>query len=93
MTVDAYAATLERVARSLCAARARAGLNERQVVALLTDRGIAISLPVLCRAECTGVIDLVLATWLADTYGTTVDGLAGRRLYGRPAASHLFAAG
>ena len=74
---------LERVAKALRGARARTGLSEGHIVALLTARGIAINIALLRRAERTGVIDLALAVSLADAYGTTTDGLAGRRLYGR----------
>lgn len=83
--VGAGQEALERVARSLRAARARTGLSEEHVVALLTRRDVVINLALLRRAERTGMVDLALAVSLADAYGTTTDGLAGRRLYGRPA--------
>jgi hypothetical protein len=69
----------ERVARSLRAARARTGLSEEQIVAMLNERGTAVSLVVLRRAERVGSIDLALAARLADVYGMTTDTLAGRR--------------
>jgi hypothetical protein len=75
---------LQRVARSLRGARARTGLSEEHVVALLATRGVAINRALLRRAERTGVIDLALAASLADAYGTTTDDLAGRRRYSRP---------
>ncbi len=70
---------LERVARALRGARARTGLSEEQIVAMLNERGVAISLLVLRRAELIGTIDLALAAQLADVYGMTTDCLAGRR--------------
>ena len=73
-------ATLERVAKALREARARTGMSERQVVAILAARGVAVSLPMLRRAERTGVLDLAFAALVADVYGTTTDCLAGRRL-------------
>lgn len=72
-------ATLERVARSLRGARARTGMSEQQVVALLIARGVAISLVKLRRAERRGMLDLACASHLADAYGTTTDCLSGRR--------------
>jgi hypothetical protein len=86
---DAPEAMLERVARSLRGARIRTGLSESQIVALLTERGVAISVAMLRRAERTGAIDLALAACLADSYGTTIDGLAGRRLYCRLTTTQL----
>ena len=70
---------LERVARALRGARARTGLGEEQIVALLNERGVPISLLALRRAERIGSIDLALAAQLADLYGMTTDTLAGRR--------------
>jgi transcriptional regulator with XRE-family HTH domain len=70
---------LERVARALRSARARTGLSEEQIVAMLNQRGAAISLLALRRAERVGTIDLALAARLADIYGMTTDTLAGRR--------------
>jgi hypothetical protein len=78
---------LERVARGLRSARARTGLSEQQTVALVNERGAAISLMVLVRAERTGVIDFSLAVHLADVYGMTTDCLAGRRAGQRQVAS------
>jgi hypothetical protein len=72
---------LERVAQGLRGARARTGLSEADVVAILERQGIALSAPSLRRAESTGAIGLSLAACLADVYGTTTDGLAGRRLH------------
>jgi hypothetical protein len=73
----------ERVAKGLRGARARTRLTEAEVVAILTRQGIALSIPGLRRAEATGIIPLALAACLADVYGTTTDGLAGRRLHRR----------
>ena len=75
----ALAATLERVAAGLRGARARTGMSEERAVALLVERGVAISVPVLRRAERTGELDFALASCLADVYGSTTDCLAGRR--------------
>jgi hypothetical protein len=55
-------------------------MSEQRVVAILAERGVAISLPMLRRAERTGVLDLAFAAHVADAYGTTTDCLAGRRL-------------
>ena len=70
----------ERVARALRAARARTGLDEQQVVDKLAASGYEVGLPALRRAESTGVVELALASALADLYGMTTDCLAGRRL-------------
>jgi hypothetical protein len=64
--VGAGQEALERVARSLRAARARTGLSEEHVVALLTRRDVVINLALLRRAERTGMVDLALAASLAD---------------------------
>jgi hypothetical protein len=72
-------ATLERVAMALRGARARTGMSEERTVAVLSERGVAISVSVLRRAEHTGVLDFALASCLADAYGTTTDCLSGRR--------------
>jgi hypothetical protein len=76
---EVLAATLERVAMGLRGARARTGMSEERVVALLIERGVAISVPMLRRAERTGELDFALASCLADIYGSTTDCLAGRR--------------
>jgi hypothetical protein len=75
----ASAAVLDRVARGMRGARARTRLTEADVVAILERQGIALSVAALRRAETTGAIPLALAACLADVYGTTTDGLAGRR--------------
>jgi hypothetical protein len=72
-------ATRERVALALRGARARTGMSEERTVAVLNERGVEISVPVLRRAERTGELDFALASCLADIYGTTTDCLAGRR--------------
>jgi hypothetical protein len=50
------------------------------VVDKLAASGCEVSLPTLRRAETTGVLEMVLASALADLYGMTTDCLAGRRL-------------
>jgi hypothetical protein len=70
---------LERVAAALRGARARTGLSEERVVAILAEKGIAGDVRALRRAERTGMIDLAFASHLADLYGTTTDCMAGRR--------------
>jgi hypothetical protein len=75
----APAVVLDRVAKGMRGARARTGLTEAGVVAILERQGIALSVAALRRAETTGAIPLALASCLADVYGTTVDRLAGRR--------------
>jgi hypothetical protein len=70
---------LDRVAAGLRAARARTGLSEEQVVALLHEQGVEAGLLAVRRAESTGVIDFALAVRLADAYGMTTDCLAARR--------------
>jgi hypothetical protein len=84
----------ERVARALRGARARTGLAEQQVVDKLAARGFELGLAALRDAESAGVLELSLASALADLYGTTTDCLAGRRI-GRqqPSLSALPTAG
>ena len=77
----APAAVLDRVAKGMRGARARTGLTEADVVAILERQGIALSIAALRGAETTGAIPLALAACLADVYGTTMDGLAGRRCH------------
>jgi hypothetical protein len=72
---------LDRVAKGLRGARARTRLGEADVVAILERQGIALTVAALRSAESTGAIPLALASCLADIYGTTTDGLAGRRLH------------
>jgi hypothetical protein len=76
-------AELERVAKGLRGARARTGLSEEEVMSILARQGIAVTIADMRRAESTGAIGLALAARLADIYGTTTDGLAGRRLHRR----------
>jgi len=80
------AVELERAARGLRGARSRTGLSEEEVVSILARQGVALAVVDLRRAESTGVIGLALAGRLADIYGTTTDGLAGRRLHRRRAS-------
>jgi hypothetical protein len=74
-------AGLEAVAMALRGARTRTGMSEQQVVALLVGQGVAITVARLRGWERTGVIRVDAAARLADTYGTTIDALAGRRAY------------
>lgn len=69
----------ERVAVALCGARARTGMSEERVIAILGEKGIAADTRMLRRAERTGIVDLAFASHLADLYGTTTDCIAGRR--------------
>ena len=80
---DALVVELERVAKGLRGARARTGLSEEEVVSILARQGMALTIADLRRAESTGSVGLALAARLADIYGTTTDGLAGRRLHRR----------
>jgi hypothetical protein len=73
------AVVLDRVGKGLRGARARTGMTEADVVAILARQGITMNIHGLRRAESTGDIALGLAGCLADIYGTTTDGLAGRR--------------
>ncbi|MDP9260136.1 MAG: hypothetical protein M3Q31_26785 [Actinomycetota bacterium] len=61
-------------------ARGRTGLSEVDVVAIPARQGVAMNVAALRLAEATGAIPFALAACLADIYGTTTDGLAGRRL-------------
>jgi len=73
---------LEAVAESLRGARARTGMSEQQVVAVLAaEHAFVITVARLRGWERTGVIRIDTASRLADVYGTTVDALAGRRAY------------
>jgi hypothetical protein len=75
------AAVLDRVGKGLRGARARTGMCEADVVAILERQGIPLSASALREAESSGVVSLGLAACLADIYGTTTDGIAGRRLH------------
>jgi hypothetical protein len=59
------------VASAVRCARSRTGLNEKQVVDLLTGSGYAIDAATLRRWESTGRIELDSAARLADIYGTS----------------------
>jgi hypothetical protein len=80
-TGPAPAEQLERIAAGLRVARQRTGLSEGQVVALLAQQGLAITTETLTRWETSGLIHVDTAVHLADAYGTTLDGLAGRRAF------------
>jgi hypothetical protein len=69
------------VARALRGARARTGMSEQQVVAVLAEQGFRITVARLRGWERTGVIRVDAASRLADAYGITIDALAGRRAY------------
>jgi hypothetical protein len=72
---------VEEVARALRGARARTGMSEQQVVAVLAEQGFLITPARLRGWERTGVIRVDAASRLADAYGITIDALAGRRAY------------
>jgi hypothetical protein len=72
---------LGSVAMALRGARARTGMSEQQVVAMLGDQGFATTPARLRGWERTGIIRVDVASRLADVYGTTIDALAGRRAY------------
>jgi hypothetical protein len=72
---------VEEVARALRGARARTGMSEQQVVAVLAEHGFRITVTRLRGWERTGVIRVDAASRLADVYGITIDSLAGRRAY------------
>jgi len=72
---------VEEVAQALRGARARTGMSEHQVVALLAEQGLKVTVARLRGWERTGVIRVDAASRLADVYGTTIDSLAGRRAY------------
>jgi len=69
------------VAQALRGARARTGMTEQQVVAVLAEQGFRITVARLRGWERTGVIRVDAASRLADVYGITMDSLAGRRAY------------
>ena len=72
---------LDEIARALRRARARTGMSEGQVVALLAEQGFKITVTRLRGWERTGVIRVDAAAHLANAYGITIDSLAGRRAY------------
>jgi hypothetical protein len=72
---------LERISSGLRVARERTRLSEPQVVALLAQQGLAITIETLRRWEASGLVHLDSASHLADAYGTTLDSLAGRRAF------------
>ena len=69
------------MAQALRGARARTGMSEQQVVAVLAEQGFRITVTRLRGWERTGVIRVDAASRLADAYGITIDSLAGRRAY------------
>jgi hypothetical protein len=81
LVLIARAAAHDRISAALRAARARAGLDEQQVVDLLRARGVAITTATLERWERTGGIRLEEAVDLAAVYHMTLDELAGRRAW------------
>jgi hypothetical protein len=74
---------LERVSSGLRDARERTRLSEQQVVALLAQEGLLITIETLRRWEASGLIHVDSAMYLADVYGLTLDSLAGRRAFRR----------
>jgi len=72
---------VDEVAQALRGARARTGMSEQQVVAVLAEQGFKITVTRLRGWERTGVIRVDAASRLADAYGITIDSLAGRRAY------------
>jgi hypothetical protein len=71
----------QQVAYALRGARARTGMSEQQVVAVLARQGFTITAARLRGWERTGVLRVDVAARLADVYGITIDSLAGRRAY------------
>jgi hypothetical protein len=80
-TLIARAAAHDRISAALRTARARAGLDEQQVIDLMRARGVSISLQTLERWERTGGIRLEEAVDLAAVYHMPLDELAGRRTW------------
>ena len=72
---------VDEVAKALRGARARTGMSEQQVVAVLAEQGFKITVTRLRGWERTGIIRVDAASRLADAYGITIDSLAGRRAY------------
>ena len=72
---------VDEVAQALRGARARTGMSEQQVVAVLAEQGFEITVTRLRGWERTGIIRVDAASRLADAYGITIDSLAGRRAY------------
>jgi hypothetical protein len=81
LTLIARAAAHDRISAALRSARARAGLDEQEVIDLLQARGVSISLATLERWEHTGGIRLEEAVDVAAVYHMSVDELAGRRAW------------
>jgi hypothetical protein len=81
LVLIARAAAHDRVSAALRAGRARAGLDEQQVIEMLRVRGVAITPATLERWERTGGIRLEEAVDLAAVYHMSIDELAGRRAW------------
>jgi hypothetical protein len=79
LTLIARAAAHDRISAALRSARARAGLDEGEVIELLRARGVSISMATLERWERTGGIRLEEAVDVAAVYHMSLDELAGRR--------------
>jgi hypothetical protein len=77
----ARAAAHDRISAALRAGRARAGLDEQQVIELLRVRGVSVTPATLERWERTGGIRLEEAVDLAAVYHMSIDELAGRRAW------------
>ena len=72
---------LAEVAAALRGARARTGMSEEQVIGVLAEQGLTITVARLRGWERTGVVRIDSAMRLADIYGITIDTLAGRRAF------------
>jgi hypothetical protein len=81
LTLIARAAAHDRISAALRSARARAGLDEQEVLDSLRARGVSISLATLERWERTGGIRLEDAVDVAAVYEMSLDELAGRRAW------------
>jgi hypothetical protein len=81
LVLIARAAAHDRISAALRAGRARAGLDEQQVIDMLRVRGVAITPATLERWERTGGIRLEEAVDLAAVYHMSLDELAGRRAW------------
>jgi hypothetical protein len=77
----ARAAAHDRISAALRAGRARAGLDEQEVVELLRVRGVSVARATIERWERTGGIRLEEAVDLAAVYHMSIDELAGRRAW------------
>jgi hypothetical protein len=77
----ARAVAHDRISAALRHARERAGLDQEQVIELMSARGVSITDATLERWERTGGIRLEEAVDLAAVYHMSLDELAGRRAW------------